>query len=81
MKTLCNKLQENLNSRYENIVHSNVEKISKMFDLGELVSELSKFRFQNGKLIIRRYYRITWERKGLNEFNEYYEHICQLPHV
>ena len=81
LKTLCNKLQENLNTRYVNIVPSNVETFSKMFDLGELVSELSKFKFQNEKLLIGRNDRITWERKGLNEFNEYYEHICQLPHV
>ena len=59
LKTLCNELQENLNTRYENIVPSNVENFSKMFDLGELVSELSKFRFQNGKLIIGRNDRIT----------------------
>ena len=81
LKTLCNELQENLNTRYVNIVPNNVETFSKMFDLGELVSELSKFKFQNVKLIIGRNYRVTWERKGLNEFNEYYEHICQLPHV
>ena len=60
LKTLCNELQENLNTRYENIVPSNVETFSKMFDLGELVSELSKFRFQNGKLIIGRNDRIIW---------------------
>ena len=52
-----------------------------MFDLGELVSKLSKFNFHNGKLIIGRNDRITRERKSLNEFNEYYEHICQVPHM
>ena len=81
LKTLCNELQENLITRYVNIVPNNVKTFSKMFDLGELVSELSKYKFQNGKLIIGRNERITWERKGLNEYNEYYEHICQLPHV
>ena len=80
LKTLCKELGDNLNSRYINIVPSIIENLSKIFDLGEIVNDLTKFKFQNEKLIIGRNDRVKWERTELEEFNMFHEHVCQLPH-
>ena len=81
LKTLCKELNENLSTRYKNIIPDHVVKLYNIFDLGKVISELANFKFENGKLVIKRNDRIEWEKKGLEEFNEYFEYVCQLPHV
>ena len=81
LKTLCKELRNNLSTRYENIVPAHVVKLYNIFDLGKIIGELTSFKYENDKLVINRNDRIEWEKKGLEEFNEYFEHVCQLPHV
>jgi hypothetical protein len=52
-----------------------------VFDVEEIVRQLCKFKVENGKLILAREDRIKWETRGSNEFHEFYQHVCSLPHV
>ena len=75
------KIRLNLKKRNDKIVPTSASPLSAKFDLEILVSHLKSFKFQNGKLFISRTKRIEWENAGVKEFNEYFEHVCQLPHV
>ena len=78
---LCKSLRVGLEGQYNNIVPSSVKKLGKVFDVEEIVRQLCKFKVEDGKLILAREDRIEWETSGSNEFHEFYQHVCSLPHV
>ena len=81
LKILCNELRLNLKKRYDKIVPTSAATLSTIFDLEILISQLTSFKFQHGKLFISRKNRIEWENLGVQEFTKYFEYVCQLPHV
>ncbi len=52
-----------------------------MFDFENLVSYFACLSYDNGKILVSRKEGLKWEIKGAEEFAEFCEHVCQLPHV
>lgn len=79
--TLCQEIKAELESRYNDIVPDVVKQMGKIFDFENMIEKLSKFSVQNGKLSISKADRREWETCGREEFNEFYIHVCNLPHI
>ena len=79
--TLCEDLQVGLDTRFNDIIPNSVKQLEKIFDIERMVENLCKFSVQDGNLVISRRDRIEWEADGSNEFREFYQHVCDIPHV
>ncbi len=55
--------------------------LSKVFDLESLVADTGCFGYQNIKVGVAREDRIKWEQNGVEEFTDFFKHVCNLPHV
>ena len=67
--------------RYQEIVLPGAAKLAQIFDLELLVSVMSSFCIENGKLTISPDEKKRWDETGAAEFPEFYKVICQLPQV
>ena len=46
-----------------------------------MAAAVSFFRFEHGKVSVSLEDRIAWERYGMEEFSEFFKHVCSLPQV
>ena len=79
--TLCQDLRAALQARFNRAVPAPVKKLFQVFDLEKAVENLCKFKVENEKLVVSREDRITWETDGTEEFQEFYNDVCNIPHV
>ena len=79
--TLCHELNEELQSRYNDIIPDVVKQIGAIFDFENMIERLSKFSVENGKLSISKSDRMDWDTCSREEFNEFFSHVCNLLHV
>ena len=42
---------------------------------------MEKFKVNDGKLVVSREDRIEWETAGTKEFQEFYNIVCNIPHI
>ena len=78
---LCRELKEGLQHRFDRIVPAELTTLFKAFDLEEIVTAVSSFRFEHGKVSVSLEDRIAWERYGMEEFSQFFKHVCSLPQV
>lgn len=77
----CHNLRVALLDRYNNVIPEPVKKLHKIFELEKAIKYLCNFKIQNGKLVVSREDRIAWEIDGTNEFAEFYNVVCNIPHI
>lgn len=79
--TLCDELIEELQERYNRIIPNSVKKLGVIFDMENIMTYLSNFKIESGKHFLTRDDRQKWDLFARDEFQEFYEHVCNLPHI
>ena len=77
----CKNLHIALDARFNLAVPEEVRKLAKIFDLEKAFASMEKFQICDGKLLVPREDRIQWETAGTKEFQEFYNVVCNIPHV
>ena len=77
----CSSLRSSISTRFHRAVPNVTIQLYNMFDLEKALTHLCNFMVQNGKLIPTREHKIEWETYGVNEFNKFFQVVCNIPHV
>ena len=77
----CSSLRSSISTRFHRAVPNVTIQLYNMFDLEKALTHLCNFTVQNGKLITTREHKIEWETYGVNEFNTFFQVVCNILHV
>ena len=81
LQVLCQEMKDALQTRYDYVVPQVIKDLAKCFDLESLISGLCAFHYEHGNLRIEPEERRIWELIGDDEFAQFFNTVCQLPHV
>ena len=74
-------MEGKLRERFLDIVPASVKNLGKNFDLETCFERMASFTNLSGKLHVQPEDRKSWDEKGNAEFQDFYKHLCRLPHI
>ena len=77
--SFCHNLRVALDAQFNRAVPDAVKKFSQIFDLEKACSHLCKV--DDGKFVVSREDKIEWETVGTREFQNFYQVVCNIPHI